>query len=693
MMSKASIPHMYWDEIFSNAVFLINRLPSSTDSHIPYTTLFSSPPDYSFLKVVGCLCFPHTKAYNTHKLQLRAMPCVFLGYSTAQKGYRCLHVDTNRIFVSRNVKFDEQVFSFAKSKGATNSAVSADNIMSGPPLFEVYLRGIQPLQPNIQPNSQSVAAPADLTIQPTIEEHNTLPQPVTPISRLPARDLNHSAARVVSSDRVITPAAQTSATQSAASPSATAAVHTPTPLSPPPIISAPPPSHPMVTRTRDNTRKPRQFPDHLAFLASVSTEPTCFSQANMHAEWRQAMAKELDALAQNQTWILVPPPINQRVIGSKWVFKIKRHSDGSIERYKARLVAKGYHQQEGIDFTDTFSPVVRPTTIMLVLSLAVTSKWVIRQLDVQNAFLHGDLTETVYMSQPPDFIDASKPDHVCLLSKSIYGLKQSPRAWFSKLSQALLNYGFVASHYDPSLFLAHVHNHIVVVLVYVDDIVITGSDSNIVNSCITHLHANFAIKDLGELHYFLGLAVTTTDQGLQLTQTKYIHDLLLRTNMLDAKPTTTPIATVNKLSQFMHSPTLNQWIAVKRVLRYLSGTIEHGLFIHSNSSLQIHAYTDADWAGSSFDRRSTSGYCIYLGKNLISWSAKKQPTVSRSSTEAEYRSLAITCSDQLADIMTKPLSTSRHQFLRTKLNVIQLPLACGGVLMITLDSSISATIG
>lgn len=209
------------------------------------------------------------------------------------------------------------------------------------------------------------------------------------------------------------------------------------PPSPPATTSAS--VHPMVTRTWDNTRKVRTFRDHVALFTSL--EPKTFTQANTSPEWRSAMAVEIDALAWNQTWTLVAPPPNQHVRGYKWVFKVKQNSDGTIERYKARLVAKGYNQEEGVDYNETFSPVVRPATIRIVLSVAVSLGWPIRQLDVQNAFLRGNLVEQVYMAQPPGFIDSSRPNHVCLLSKALYalyGLKQSPRAWFHKLNDALV---------------------------------------------------------------------------------------------------------------------------------------------------------------------------------------------------------------------------------------------------------------
>jgi Reverse transcriptase (RNA-dependent DNA polymerase) len=183
----------------------------------------------------------------------------------------------------------------------------------------------------------------------------------------------------------------------------------------------------MVTRTRDHTRKPRLFPDHIAYFAAAPTdiEPTSFSKARRLPHWKAAMEEEITALARNNTWTLVPYSPSQHVVGCKWIYRIKRKVDGSVERYKTHLVAKGYSQEESVDYFETFSPVVRPSTIRIVLTLVLSKGWTLRQLNVQNAFLHGDLQETVYMHQPPGFIDSSRPSHVCLLFKALYGLKQS----------------------------------------------------------------------------------------------------------------------------------------------------------------------------------------------------------------------------------------------------------------------------
>ncbi|CAM8936114.1 unnamed protein product [Rhodiola kirilowii] len=392
------------------------------------------------------------------------------------------------------------------------------------------------------------------------------------------------------------------------------------------------------------------------------------------------MEAEFDALSRNQTWVLVPRPPNTNIIGSRWIFKTKHRPDGTIDKFKARLVARGFTQQQGLDYQETFSPVVKPATIRLVLSIAVSRGWCLRQIDVDNAFLHGLLQQTVYMKQPPGFEDPRFPDHVCKLQRSIYGLKQSPRAWYDRLCSRLQQLGFQPSKADTSLFTFHSGTVTIYILVYVDDIVIAGSCASAVERLIQSLSASFPIKDLGILHYFLGLEVTYNSGGLTLTQRKYALDLLHRSNMENCRPTSTPLSTteklakdigqllgdddtskyrsmvgglqyltltrpdisfaVNKVCQYMSKPTETHWEAVKRILRYVKGTIDTGLKFRRSSITRLSVFTDADWAGCLDDRRSTSGFAVFLGPNLISWSAKKQSTVSRSSTEAEYKALA-----------------------------------------------------
>ncbi|GAU31060.1 hypothetical protein TSUD_214960 [Trifolium subterraneum] len=314
---------------------------------------------------------------------------------------------------------------------------------------------------------------------------------------------------------------------------------------------------------------------------------------------------ELTALGKNNTWKLVPLPPHKHSIGCKWVFKLKLHANGTIERYKDRLVAKGYTQTEGIDYLDTFSPVVKMITIRMLLAIAASENWPLYQLDVNTAFLHGDLNEEVYM-QPPPGLDLPQPNLVCKLQRSFY----------------------VQSKSDYSLFTKQASTGFTVILVYVDDLVLGGTDNAEIQNIKALLDAKFSIKDLGSIKYFMGFEVANTQAGISLCQRKYALDLIQDTGLLGAKPCNTPMqphlqlhtSSVSKLSQFLAAPTNEHMLAGLHVLRL--GSL-------------------------SKPRRSTTGFCFFLGNSLISWKSKKQNVVSRSSSEAEYRALAqTTCEGQ-----------------------------------------------
>ncbi|XP_023763032.2 uncharacterized mitochondrial protein AtMg00810-like [Lactuca sativa] len=283
------------------------------------------------------------------------------------------------------------------------------------------------------------------------------------------------------------------------------------------------------------------------------------------------------------------------------------------------------------------------------------------------------------MEQPPGFANPQFPDYVCHHKKALYVLKQAPRAWFQRLSMFLLQQGFRCSHSDSSLFVFHKNSCILYLVVYVDDIILIGNDETSIKNFITRLHTEFSIKDMGTLNYFLGLEVAYTPDGLFLNQSKYAHDILTRASLLDSKPVATPLSTnhtffststpysdpthyrllvgalqyftitrpdlsyaVNQARQFLHAPTIDHFQMVKRILHYVKGTLAYGLHFSNKSLTSLTGYSDADWARCIETRRSTYGYSIFLGGNLVSWSAKKQPTVSRSSCESEYRAMANT---------------------------------------------------
>ncbi|CAH9076817.1 unnamed protein product [Cuscuta europaea] len=389
------------------------------------------------------------------------------------------------------------------------------------------------------------------------------------------------------------------------------------------------------------------------------------------------MRKEIDAMEANGTWILVTMPTHEKPIHCKWVYKIKYKSNGTIERFKARLVVCGNRQVEGIDNHETFAPVAKMTTVRTLLDVATAKNWELHQMDVDNAFLHGKLNEEVYMYPPLGF-STTRPNQVCLLQRSLYGLRQAPRCWFSRLSNALISYGFIRSYADYSLFTLRKGHDFVCIMVYVDDLLIAGNNSSLVGAIKKHLAACFPIKDLGRLKYFLGLEVARSPTGIFLCQRKYTLDLLDELGMSGCKPSDFPMEAHHKppvstsplfsqperyrrvigkliyltltrpelsyyvhiLAQLMQSPRTNHWDAVLRVIRYLKGQPRQGILLCSASDLRLQGYCDSDWAACPISRRSLTGYLVMLGGSPISWKTKKQPTMSRSSAEAEYRSMA-----------------------------------------------------
>jgi hypothetical protein len=758
LLAHAQMPLKFWDEAFLTAVFLINRLPTRVlDNDTPFDRLYKKSPDYSFLRTFGCAVWPNLRPYNSRKLEFRSNRCVFLGYSNLHKGFKCLDPSSGRVYISRDVVFDETVFPFSVLQQNAGAR----------------LRKEVELLPDVLKNPSSEFGNANMRDQTSI---NSLPTDALTScadagcnagensKRFGEQTLQnrrhfmhmqeHGAGAGHGAD---SPALQTDtgsesaldrareaapAPGAAAAPSGSVEAGSPVagPLSPSGATPAGPahgdPLHggtpeadsvggsgvvsagsavdgggvstgatttaeplqtgreaPMcpITRLQHGITKPKTYTDGAIRWGMMSTvhgeEPVSVEEAFQDERWVQAMNSEYQALIKNNTWHLVPPPAGKNVIGCKWVFKIKRKADGSVDRYKGRLVAKGYKQRYGIDYEDTFSPVVKAATIQLILSIAVSKGWSLRQLDVQNAFLHGILDEEVYMHQPPGYEVKGKENYVCKLDKALYGLKQAlyglkqaPRAWYARLCSKLIQLGFKPSKGDTSLFYYSKGGITVYVLVYVDDIIVASSSVDATKALLKDLEKEFALKDLGDLHYFLGIEVKKISDGLLLTQQRYATDIIRRANMGKSKPVDNTISTtdklslsdgvrlgavdstryrsmvgalqyltltrpdisfaVNKVCQFLHAPTTIHWSAVKRILRYIQGTLSMGLKVRRSASTTVGAFSDADWAGCVDDRRSTGGFAVFFGSNLISWSARKQPTVSRSSTEAEYKALA-----------------------------------------------------
>lgn len=409
--------------------------------------------------------------------------------------------------------------------------------------------------------------------------------------------------------------------------------------------------------------------ENCCFVSNLNktAEPTSYEKAKNNHNWNNATNEEVCALLENDTWEECDLPPGSVPIGSKWVWKIKYKSTGEIERYKARCVAKGYSQKEGIYYEETFSPVVKMGTVRCLLSLAVQNNWGVFQMDVNNAFLYGDLIEEVYMLPPPGYFK-EETNKVLRLKKSLYGLKQAPRQWNHKLSEALFEAGFEQSKNDHSLFIKNKRSSVLYLLVFVDDLVLTGNSIDEIENFKVFLKKKFKIKDLGELKYFLGIEVLKTKTGLCLNQRKYCLELLHEYGLLACRPVMTPLPEnivlnhketeddkylknftayqklvgkliyltltrpdiaydVHRLSQHMHSPLQSHFEIGLRVLRYLKLAPGSGIsFNKSQSGFKVVAYSDSDWAKCPITRKSVSGYCVFVNGNLVSWKSKKQNT-------------------------------------------------------------------
>ncbi|KAL6278174.1 hypothetical protein ACE6H2_021775 [Prunus campanulata] len=684
LLQHAKLPSSFWTYAVQTASYLINRMPTPIlHDKSPFEVLFGDIPAISHLRIFGCACYPLLKPYLTNKLQPKTIKCVFLGYASQYKGYICYAVSGKRIYISRHVVFDEHDFPYAALVTHSKVFIPSPTLPSTSSPFPIVT------------NKNIVALP---TSHDTTASNTFISPSNTSASSSSPSLLSITGASPSLSSIPVVPESNAEALSTGPLP----LVDSFQPESLQVVLEVPPMNlHPMQTRSKSGLVRKRVFLTTLQESGGVDlslVEPATYKTALKVPIWLTAMTEEVDALHSQGTWSLVPLPPNKNLVGCKWIFKIKKHADGSIARHKARLVAKGLSQEPGQDYGETFSPVVKPTTVRIVLALAAHFGWPLRQLDVKNAFLHGILQEEVYMAQPPGFEDSHHPTLVCKLHKSLYGLKQAPRAWNDRFTSFLPPLGFQHTYSDSSLFVKQVDSGIVILLVYVDDIIITGSALSEIHKVIHSLTVEFEIIDLGDLHYFLGIQISHTNTGLFLSQSKYVQDLLTKTEMTEAKACDTPCLpyhrllkddgqpygnptlyrsivgalqyltftrpdiafSVHQVCQFLQNPMVTHFTAVKRILRYLKGTMHFGIS-YSRGTLNLTAFSDADWAGDPNDRRSTTGLVVFLGSNPVSWSSKKQQTVSRSSTEAEYRALSTTSAEldwikQLLVFMKVPIA-------------------------------------
>ncbi|XP_074266507.1 uncharacterized protein LOC141589782 [Silene latifolia] len=567
-----------------------------------------------FLRVVGRPAAVH--ATKGDKFARRSRKCVFLGYPYNKKGWKVYDLSTGDMFVSRDVYFYENSFPYSSPTPARATPSPASPLMDDEPEEN------PPVHPPIEEPPVTELPDTDPP-EANPSEVETSPSTAQPISTS-SEDMGRGRRIKIPSTRLRGFVVGTTADPESAPSS--------------PESSSSPSSSSGTSYALANYINCHKFSTpHRHFLAAITEgiEPPSFRVAITDLKWCQAMQDEITALEKNGTWELTDLPSDKKALGCRWVYKIKYKSNGEIERYKARLVIFGNHQVEGIDYGETFAPVVKMVTVRALLAVAAARNWELHQMDVHNAFLHGDLSEEVYMRLPPGFSKGKEG--------KFYGRE-------------------VCIH----------------VLVYVDDLVIAGNNSAAIASFKSYLSRCFHMKDLGTLKYFLGIEVARSSEGIFLNQRKYALDIITETGLLGAKPVATPIEqhhqlgvatgellsdvesyrhlvgrlvylavtrpdlsyAVHILSRFLHQPRRDHMDAALRVVRYLKGKPGQGILLRSDSDLQVSGWCDSDYAGCPQTRRSVSGWIVFLGASPISWKTKKQQTVSLSSAEAEYRSIA-----------------------------------------------------
>ncbi|KAG6617012.1 Integrase catalytic core protein [Phytophthora cinnamomi] len=594
MLHYAGLDKTFWAEAAMTAIYIKNRLPSpKSPDKTPFEIVYKSKPNVKHMRIFGCKAYVLTPKEKRLKWDPKAREGIFMGYEERSKAYRVYDIEAGQVVISRDVTFDES--SFDDSKAADGEEVNR--------LTDVF----DDMQVSDDSGTRVFTQAGKRKSRPDNQDRDNVRRP----RRSAGLEEASAPGRSEDEDQRESTAAQEEKSEEDDEDGSTP---------------------PMFWRASAN-----------AVEASDSAEPKTFQEAVNgpdQVQWRKAIRAELKSMRLRGVFRAAKLPNNQRAVGTKWVFKIKRNADGSIEKFKARLVAKGFVQKYGIDYTETFSPVV-------------------------------NVPEGVELDDGFDCVE---------LLKAIYGLKQASRVWNETFDEYVRSIGFRVSSYDPCLYIKVVDGECVLLLVYVDDVLVTGISAEMIAEVKRQLKSRFEMTDSGKCSFILGIEVVDNANGsVTLSQARYINDILERFGMQDCKPAASPVDISMKLvssdamtkldapfreavgalmhlmtstrpdiafavgyvSRFMENPQVEHWIAVKRIFRYLQGTKSYGIRFSPGKDIDFQGYSDADWAGDLSDRKSTSGYLFQVAGGPISWGSKKQSSVSLSTSEAEYIALSL----------------------------------------------------
>ena len=633
MISRSKLPGFLWGEALKTANYILNRVPTKAVKVTPFEAWTGRKPSFEHFHIWGCKAEGRFYNPNEKKLDARTSTCYFVGYSEKSKGFKfyCPQFHS-RILETHNAIFieDQDVADLATNEFVFEELEQIEATFPTSSYREI------PIFPQIQiPMEDDDTSMAETTLQDESVDHN---------------DATNNEGQLQDHQ-----------------------------------------SQQQILRQSSRIRKPTISNDYVylqesEFDSGDINDPLSYSQAMSSPQaalWKKAMEEELESMSKNNVWTLVELGSNTKLIGSKWVYKTKRDAQGRIERYKARLVAKGFTQREGIDFSDTFSPVSSKDSMRVIMALSAHFDLELHQMDVKTAFLNGELEEDIFMSQPTGFIERGKNNLICKLNKSIYGLKQASRQWFLKFDKVVTAHGFIENKLDDCIYLRVKGSKFIFLVLYVDDILIASSDMQLLQETKALLSLNFEMKDLGEAHYVLGIEITRdrVKKLLGISQKGYIERVLARFNMedcncadvpvnkgdkfsreqcprnelekrkMDSKPYASLVGSlmyanictrpdlafiVGLLGRFQSNPGEAHWVAAKKVLRYLQRTKSYMLVYGRENALEIVGYTDSDFAGDLDERKSTGGYIFKLNGGAVSWKSAKQTIVSTSTMEAEF---------------------------------------------------------
>jgi hypothetical protein len=600
MLISSGFSDNMWGEAILSACHVLNRVPHKKLDKTPYEIWKGRAPNLSYLKVWGCLAKVAIPSFKRDKIGPKTVDCIFIGYAYQSAAYRFLVKGANNSYAGGNI-------------------IEARDAEFFETVFPLKISCINDVPSSSTSSSMPVVAPPTSDVNSELEPRR---------SKRARKETSYG-------DDFITA---------------------------------------FLT-------EPYLIDDDFVYVFILEDDPRTYEEAMKSVDavfWKEAIDSELQSILSNNTWELVDLPRGCKPITCKWIFRKKLKSTGSIDKYKARIVVRGFTQRHGIDYFDTYSPVTKIATIRTLIALACIHDLVVHQMDVKTVFLNGDLDEEIYMVQPEGFVVPGQENKVCKLVKSLYGLKQAPKQWHDKFDKTMTGNGFHVNEGDSCVYSKHDSDGCVIICLYVDDMLIFGTNLDRVNETKSFLSSKFEMKDMGEADVILGVKIKRTPNGICLSQAHYVEKLLKKFNSFDVDPVRTPydpsihlrknngdpvsqseyakiigsvmflmnytrpdIAySVSRLSRYTHNPSHEHWDALKRLLRYLKGTMDWSLH-YSKFPGVLEGYCDANWVSGNDEINSTSGYVFTLGGGAVSWKSCKQSCTAMSTMESEFIALEL----------------------------------------------------